>query len=101
MKWNFEFGPASIIAVVAFLAQVGLGIWGASAMYSGILSRLDVQGVEIKQGAESSNKRFETVHTAIADTKAVQQAADVRMTRVETSLTYISSQLGTLTAAHK
>ena len=98
MKWNLEFGPASVIGAVGTLVQVGVVIWVASSIYTGLTNKIEQQGAKIELVEKGSDKRFETVYGAIKETKANQVDSISRVSRLETAIKYIGDQIGRLEA---
>lgn len=91
MKWNLEFGPASVIAALGTIVQLIAVIWVASSIYSGITSKIETQGAKIDRVATGSKDRFEKVNSALDKYQTEQKAAGERMTKVETTLGFIGN----------
>ena len=95
-KW--EFGPASIITFIGIIIQAGVFIWGASALYSGLTNKIEIQSTKIDTVEKGSAERFTAVRDAIKDNRAVQTAQAERVTKIETSVGFISSVVQRLEA---
>lgn len=93
IEWNGQIGPAAILGIIGPIATAATVIWMASGNYTKIVDKIEAQGTKIEQVAAGSDKRFETVHTALAKTQADQSSAEQRMGRVETAIVYVSQQV--------
>lgn len=93
IEWNGQIGPAAIIGILGPIATVAVFIWTASGIYTKIIDKIEAQGTKIEQVATGSDKRFETVYTALAKSQNDQSSADQRMGRVETAIVYVSQQV--------
>jgi hypothetical protein len=93
MKWNLEFGPASVIGFFSMLIQIGVVVWVASSVYTGLTNKIEAQGTKIEQVEKGSDKRFETVYGALKESKSNQVDAISRVSSLETAIRYIGTQI--------
>ena len=93
MRWSWEFGPASILTIVGVLVQAGVVIWAASSIYTGLTKQVEAQSVKIEQVEKGSHARFSTVQNAIEKSNTLATQQDSRLTKLETAITYIGSQI--------
>jgi aerobic-type carbon monoxide dehydrogenase small subunit (CoxS/CutS family) len=91
VSFKWEFGPASIITFAGIIIQAAVFIWGASALYSGLTNKIEMQGNKIETVEKGSAERFNAVRDAIKETHTVQTAQADRVTKIEASVGFISS----------
>ena len=92
-EWDAKIGPATIAAIIGAIAVVAVDIWTASANYRGLTDKIEDQGSKIEQVARGSDRRFETVRNALTQAQTNQTQTADRVSRLETALSYISSQV--------
>lgn len=93
IQWETKFGPATIAAILGALGVAGTNIWIASSNYRGLSDKLDQVSSRTEEVAKGSDTRFQTVYQSLGKTRDSQQVADQRLSRVETAIAYISSQV--------
>jgi negative regulator of sigma E activity len=93
IDWDTRVGPATVAAILSAAGVIGVNLWTASSNYRGLADKLEEQGAKIEQVAKGSDTRFQTVYNSLGKTRDSQQLADQRLGRVETAISYISSQV--------
>lgn len=100
LQWEAKIGPASIIGALGILIQAGVVVWAISAFKTNVDNhfvqvdgKFTEQTNHIETIAQGSNKRFETVHVALAAAQNGQAAAAERMGKIETAVSFIKDQV--------
>ena len=93
VEWEGKIGPAAVLTVLAFAANIGVYIWITSAFVTKVTSKVDEQGAQIKEYRADSDKRFALVGQAIKETREAQAQAVSDVTSVKTAVAYISEQV--------
>jgi len=93
IQWDGRIGMAAVLGVIGPIVTTVTVIWVASGVYTKIIDKIDAQGSKIEEVAKGSDTRFQSVYSAFSNTRDAQQQADQRLSRVETAISYISSQV--------
>lgn len=100
LQWDQKIGPAAVIGAIGILVQAGVVIWSLSAFktnvdnhFNQVDAKFSEQTTHIQTIADGSNKRFETVHVALAAAQNGQSAAAERMGKIETAVGFIKDQV--------
>lgn len=93
LKFDSTIGPAAVVAVIGTAGIIATNIWIASSNYRGLSDKLDQVSSRTEDVAKGSDTRFQTVYQSLAKTRDAQTLADQRLSRVETAIVYISSQV--------
>ena len=100
LEWDGKLGPASVIGGLGILVQAGVIVWTISAFktnvdnhFAQVDTKFSEQTQHVEKIAEGSNKRFETVHTALAAAQSNQAVLAERSSKIETAVGYITTQM--------
>ena len=100
LEWDGKLGPASVIGGLGILVQAGVIVWTISAFktnvdnhFAQVDTKFSEQTEHVAKIAEGSNKRFETVHVALAAAQNNQANLAERAGKIETALGYIKDQV--------
>lgn len=93
LEWEGKIGPAAVLTVVGMVVQAAVVVWVGATIYTKTIDKIEAQGSKIEEVDKGSTDRFQAVYTSLAKTRDAQQVADQRLSRVETAISYISSQV--------
>ena len=100
LEWDGHVGPASIVGALGIVIQAGVVVWAISAFKTNVDNHFAVvdtkfteQTQHVQKIAEGSNKRFETVHVALAAAQNNQAALAERAGKIETAIGYVTTQV--------
>lgn len=93
MSWKWEFGPASVLAVLAAIAQVIVFVWVMSSNYTSLAGGQSHLTEKVETYKKASDERFDTVRTAIKDSHATTAAISNDVSGMKATLNFLGVQV--------